>query len=125
MVAPRSRILRISALASLISPGVRPDSTSSSSTSRGRDASARQFQELALVQIQVVGQVMRLGLQPGKFQPLPGFLHGLRAGKRRAAEHRDESKNAREIMKDLIYKTVHACSNDKRGLRSNSLLSSP
>ena len=36
-----SRIARMRSTAPLISPGVRPDSTSSRSTSRGRDASAR------------------------------------------------------------------------------------
>ena len=51
---------------------------------------ARQFQELALVQVEVVGQVMRLVVQAGEFQPLPSLLRCLRVVERGAAEHRDK-----------------------------------
>src|SRR5690606_33597311 len=49
--------------------------------------SAGELQELALMQVEIVGQGMRPAGQTGKFQPLPGVFFGLSTFGKLATEH--------------------------------------
>ena len=74
---------------------------------RPRRQRARQLEELALVQVQVVRQGVGLVLQAGEVQPLPRLAGRLPLIERRAAEHRHQRHvlqhaHVRERPRDLV-----------------------
>ncbi len=108
IVVPCARMRRMRSTAPSISAGVRPDSTSSSSSRRGlRGEPARQLEELDLVQVEVARIGVRARRESGELQPVRrGFVRVMPV-ERRAAEHGRErdvvaDREVRERPRDLV-----------------------